>query len=71
MTFGNLTDLVNSIDACQGNFIETYCQLQPIGDQRFAHATHRVRCQIRVVFAKDMGDLFEPGIWGVGQAFEY
>ena len=36
-------------------------QLPPIGDQRFAHAKHRVRCQIRVAFAKDMGDLFEPG----------
>ena len=36
-------------------------QLQPIGDQRLGHAKHRVRCQIRVVFAKDMGDLFEPG----------
>ena len=31
-------------------------QLQPIGDQRLGHAKHRVRCKIRVVFAKDMGD---------------
>ena len=31
-------------------------QLQPIGDQRLTHTKHSFRCQIRIVFAKDVGD---------------